>query len=161
MQTNDACMLTLAKRGGLVIMLRAIQMKAIGYVFSGALVAFAPLAVAGGVPQAAAPQAATKNPVKPTPDNQAKAKQLYSIDCALCHGDNGNGKTDLATSMNLKLADFSDPATLADVPDGDLFAVIRNGKDKMPGEDAGRAKDNDIWGLILYVRSLSKPAAAK
>ena len=45
------------------------------------------------------PAAPVKNPVKPTPESQAKAKSLYQMDCAMCHGDNGNGKTDLATSM--------------------------------------------------------------
>ena len=58
------------------------------------------------------PATAAKNPVKPTPESQAKAKSLYQIDCAMCHGDNGNGKTDLATSMQLTLDDWTRPATL-------------------------------------------------
>jgi hypothetical protein len=51
---------------------------------------------------------------------------------------------------------------LAGKQDGDLFKVIRNGKGKMPSEDAERAKDDEVWNLILYIRSLSKqqPAAA-
>ena len=40
------------------------------------------------------PAAAAKNPVKPTAESQAKAKAVYGIDCAVCHGDNGNGKSD-------------------------------------------------------------------
>src|ERR1035437_486193 len=43
-------------------------------------------------PAAAVPQ---NNPVKPTPESQAHAKTTYSIDCAMCHGENGNGKGDL------------------------------------------------------------------
>jgi mono/diheme cytochrome c family protein len=113
--------------------------------------------------QAAAPTAPVplKNPVKPTAESLAKAKQLYAIDCALCHGDNGNGKTDLATSMSLTMEDWTNPATLANKTDGDLFTVIRNGKDKMPPEDAARAKDVDVWNVILYIRNFSKgqPAA--
>lgn len=101
-----------------------------------------------------------KNPVvKPTPEQEAKAKQLYAIDCAMCHGDNGNGKTDLATSMNLTLADFTDPKSLADHLDGELFNLIRNGKDKMPGEDKARASDTEVWNLVLYVRNFSKAQA--
>ena len=64
-----------------------------------------------------APAAAPKNPVKPTPESQAKAKSLYQIDCAMCHGDNGNGKTDLATSMGLTLDDWTNPATLGNKQD--------------------------------------------
>ena len=111
---------------------------------------------------APAPPAQTKNPVKPTADSQAKAKSLYQIDCALCHGDSGNGQTDLAKSMDLTMDDWTNPATLANKTDADLFAVIRNGKGKMPPEDAGRAKDPEVWNLIIYIRKFAtnSPAAA-
>jgi mono/diheme cytochrome c family protein len=115
-------------------------------------------------PQEAAQATASgqKNPVKPTPMTQARAKKLYQIDCAFCHGDNGDGKTDLAKEMSLTLGDWTNPKTLADKPDQELFNVIRNGKGKMPAEAEGRAKDIEVWSLILYVRGLAKetPAAA-
>jgi mono/diheme cytochrome c family protein len=113
-------------------------------------------------PVAVAPAAPVKNPVKPTAESQAKAKSLYQIDCAMCHGDNGNGKTDLATSMSLSMADWTDPKTLANKQDGELFNIIRNGKDKMPPEAEGRAKDVEVWNLIIYIRSFAKgqPAPA-
>jgi mono/diheme cytochrome c family protein len=117
-----------------------------------------PAHAAGSPPQAAP----STNPVKPTAASQDKAKKLYAQDCAICHGDNGNGKTDLATGMNVTLADWTDPKSLASKPDQELFDNIRKGKgDKMPPEDAGRAKDADVWGLITYIRGLSKgqPAA--
>ncbi len=116
--------------------------------------------------QAAAPAAPIsypKNPVKPTPESQAKAKSIYAIDCSMCHGDNGNGKTDLATSMSLTLADWTDPKSLENHEDGELFNVIRNGKgEKMPPEATGRATDSEVWNLVVYIRSFSKgqPAAA-
>jgi mono/diheme cytochrome c family protein len=78
----------------------------------------------------------------------------------MCHGDNGNGKTDLATSMGLTLGDWTNPATLANKQDWELFNVIRNGKDKMPPESVGRADDAQVWNLVIYIRSLSSPAAA-
>jgi len=113
-------------------------------------------------PVAAAPQPAPamKNPVKPTAESQAKAKGLYQIDCAMCHGDKGNGKTDLATSMTLTMADWTDQKSLADKTDGDLFTIIRNGKDKMPPEAEGRASDTEVWNLIIYIRSFSKANAS-
>jgi mono/diheme cytochrome c family protein len=111
---------------------------------------------------AAAPAQTTdmKNPVKPTAESQARAKTLYTMDCALCHGDNGNGQTDLGKSMELTMDDWTNPATLTNKTDGDLFRVIRNGKDKMPPEDASRAKDTEVWNLIIYIRTLSKGHAA-
>jgi len=109
-------------------------------------------------PQTVTPQppANTKNPVKPTPESQAKAKSIYRIDCAMCHGDNGNGKTDLAASMGLTLVDWTNPATLADKQDWELFNIIRVGKDKMPPETEGRATDTEVWNLVIYIRSFSK-----
>jgi mono/diheme cytochrome c family protein len=85
-----------------------------------------------------------------------KVKQIYKNDCALCHGDNGNGKSELATSMNLTLADYTDPKSLAGKSDQELFDEIRKGKDKMPPEEEARAKDADVRGLVAYVRSMSK-----
>ncbi len=148
------------------------MLKPFMLVFAIILFAFVCMPLLGRSPQQAAPAPALaqeppapppaqsaapmKNPVKPTAESQAKAKGLYQIDCAICHGDNGSGKTDLATSMAVKLDDWTNPAALANKTDGDLFTVIRNGKDKMPPEDAGRAKDPDVWNLIIYIRSLSK-----
>src|SRR5580698_5060036 len=103
--------------------------------------------------QNAAPAAPARNPVKPTAESQARAKTLYRRDCAFCHGDNGDGKN----TMDVALADWTNPTTLASKTDSDMFATIRNGEgDKMPPEDAGRATDTDIWNLIIYIRSLSK-----
>ena len=104
---------------------------------------------------------AKTNPVRATAASQDKAKKMYAIDCAICHGDNGNGKTDLAKDMSLNLMDWTDPKTLAGKSDQELFDIIRKGKDKMPAEDAGRAKDNEVWGLITYIRSFSKNQPAE
>jgi cytochrome c len=115
---------------------------------------------AAGAQDAASPQVAPNatNPVKPTAESKAKAKSIYQIDCAMCHGDNGNGKTDLAKSMGVTLSDFTDAKTLASMTDGELFNLIRNGKgDKMPPEQTGRASDTVLWNLINYLRSMSKP----
>jgi mono/diheme cytochrome c family protein len=115
----------------------------------------------GPLPQEAAPAAAPdgsnlKNPVKPTPESHARAKKMYGFDCAMCHGVNGNGKTDLAKDMQLTLSDWTDSKSLAGKSDGELFEIIRKGKDKMPPEDASRANDDVVWNLIFYIRGMSK-----
>jgi cytochrome c5 len=110
-------------------------------------------------PAAQAPAAASstvKNPVKATTESQSKAKKTYGYDCAMCHNDSGDGKSDLAKSMQMTLTDWTAPSALAGKSDGDLFEIIRKGKDKMPPEEANRAKDDDVWNLVIYVRSLSK-----
>jgi mono/diheme cytochrome c family protein len=95
------------------------------------------------------------NPVKPTQESQAHAKMMFGIDCAMCHGANGNGKGDLVEDMHLTMKDLTDPDSLKGMPDGELFYLIKNGKGKMPGE-GDRAKDDDIWNLVIYVRGLAK-----
>lgn len=110
---------------------------------------------------APAPSAsAAKNPVKPTAESQAKAKKMFAVDCEMCHGPSGTGKTDLAKDLQLSLQDWTDPKTLAAKSDGDIFDLIRKGKDKMPAEDAARAKDDDVWNLVIYVRNLAKEHSA-
>ena len=110
--------------------------------------------------QEAAPAAAVsfpRNPVRPTAESQAKAKSVYRIDCALCHGENGDGKTDVAKSMELTLDDWTNPHTLAGREDGELFNIIRTGKNKMPPEAEGRANNDLVWNLVIYLRSFSRP----
>jgi len=124
------------------------------------LFVFATAPAEGRPPQEAAP--ASTNPVKGTAASQEKAKVLFLRDCALCHGENGNGKTDVAASMSVTLDDWTEAKALANKSDQDLFNTIRKGKgDKMPPEDSGRAKNDEVWNLVLYIRGLSKgqPAA--
>jgi len=98
----------------------------------------------------------TKNPVKATADTRAKAKKMYGYDCAMCHGESGDGKTDLAAEMGPGLTDLTDPKTLAGKSDAEIFDIIKNGKGKMPAEDLRRAKLDDLWSLVIYVRGMAK-----
>jgi mono/diheme cytochrome c family protein len=95
------------------------------------------------------------NPVKPTPESQALAKKMYGYDCAVCHGANGNGKGDLAADMKPPLRDYTDPAALKDISDGELFYVIKNGKGQMTGE-GDRINSDGIWNMVILVRSFAK-----
>jgi len=96
------------------------------------------------------------NPETPTPESQARAKDIFGFDCAMCHGATGNGKGDLVGPMKLVgIKDFNDPASLKDLSDGEIFTIIGNGKGQMPPE-GGRAKPEEIWNLVIYLRSLSR-----
>lgn len=98
--------------------------------------------------------APSTNPVKPTAESQAHAKTTFGIDCAMCHGTSGDGKGDLVADMKLSMKDLTNADTLKNMSDGEVFNLIKEGKGKMPGE-GDRAKNNDIWNLVIYVRSLS------
>ena len=109
-------------------------------------------APSNGAPSSAAPAV---NPVKPTPESQAHAKKIWGYDCAMCHGEKGNGKGDVVEAMKLTMKDYTDPAALKDMTDGQLFDIIKNGKGQMPGEGE-RAKTDDVWNLVILIRSMSK-----
>lgn len=104
--------------------------------------------------QSSPEDAAKVNPVKPTAESLAKGKKLYGYDCAMCHGEKGDGKGDMASDMK-NVTDFTKPDALKNRTDGELFYAIRNGKGDMPPE-GDRAKDDDIWNMVNYVRSLAK-----
>jgi mono/diheme cytochrome c family protein len=109
-----------------------------------------------------APQKTT-NPggaIEKVPAASARVKDIYKFDCAVCHGETGDGKTDLGQSLGVT-SNFSDPQAFAGKSDQQIFDAIRKGKDKMPPEDAPRASDDQVKGLVQYLRNMSKdkPAA--
>ncbi|MFY9903960.1 MAG: c-type cytochrome [Terriglobales bacterium] len=99
--------------------------------------------------------AAKANPVKPSAESLAKGKKLYGYDCAMCHGKDGDGKGDMAADMK-NMPDFTHPDALKGRTDGELFYIIRNGKGENMPPEGDRAKDEDIWNMVNYVRSLAK-----
>ncbi len=102
------------------------------------------------------PEAAAKtNPIRPTAESLARGKKMYGYDCAMCHGDKGDGKGDMASDYK-NVTDFTNPDSLKNRTDGELFYIIRNGEgENMPGE-GDRAKDDQVWDMVNYIRSLAK-----
>ena len=95
------------------------------------------------------------NPVKAKPESITRAKKWWTLDCAMCHGKDGDGKGETAKDMKLAIVDFTDPATLKDRTDGEIFYIIKNGHEDMPPEGQ-RVKTEENWDLVNYVRSLAK-----
>jgi|KBSMisStandDraft_5_1062788.scaffolds.fasta_scaffold04498_9 mono/diheme cytochrome c family protein len=101
-----------------------------------------------------------KNPVKATPEGIAAVKKIYGYDCAMCHGLSGDGKGDVAASMNLSLKDWREPGVLAGISDGEMFDLIVKGKGKMIGE-GDRLPPEKAWNMVHYVRSFAKSDGTK
>jgi mono/diheme cytochrome c family protein len=99
--------------------------------------------------------ASKENPVPSTPESLARGKKQYGYDCLMCHGKEGNGKGEVAVDMKLGMHDESNATTLKDRSDGELFYIIKKGKDQMPPE-GDRVKDETLWDLVNYVRSFAK-----
>jgi len=99
--------------------------------------------------------AARKNPVAVTPEGLAEARRFYKYQCTMCHGENGDGKGDLADVMKLKLIDWRDASLLTGRTDGELFYILTNGKGQMLAQ-GDRTKEEMRWNLINLVRSFAK-----
>ena len=103
------------------------------------------------------PEAAKmKNPVASTPESLATGQQLYQRHCASCHAKNaqgGSGNDLIPPAPNLTDAEWKHGST-----DGEIFKVIKEGvPPELNMEPWGdRIKDQDIWNIVNYIRSLAK-----
>jgi mono/diheme cytochrome c family protein len=102
------------------------------------------------------PEAAkVKNPVAATPESIAAGKVVYTK-CAPCHGINGEGGpgNDLIPAAPSLVDDMWDHGST----DGEIFNNIKNGIgpdfNMVPWKD--QLKDDDIWNVVNYVRSMKK-----
>lgn len=114
-----------------------------------------PAAVAATTDAAKATSAERKNPVKATPEGIAAAKKIFGYDCAMCHGLAGDGKGDVAASMNLTMKDWATRGVLSGISDADMYDLIVKGKGKMIGE-GDRLPPEKAWNMVHYVRSFAK-----
>ncbi len=96
---------------------------------------------------------ARKNPVKFAQTSVDRGKKIYTTQCALCHGEKGDGKGEMVVEMKINPPDFTKPESLKERTDGELFAIIGAGKEPMPGQ-SGRMTDPQRWNLVNYLRSL-------
>jgi len=105
-------------------------------------------------------EAAKKNPIRFTEASVDRGKKVFVTQCALCHGEKGDGTGDLAKEMTLTLPDFTKPDALAKRTDGELFAIIGRGKEPMPSQK-GRMTEPQVWNLVNYLRALGGKVPAK
>jgi mono/diheme cytochrome c family protein len=103
---------------------------------------------------------ARPNPIKFTDVSAERGKKMFATQCALCHGNKGDGKGELAADMKLTVPDFTKPETLKDKTDGELFAIIGSGQEGMPAQGT-RMTDTHRWHLVNYMRTLSGKVPAK
>lgn len=91
-------------------------------------------------------------PMPPSPESVARGKDLFSINCAMCHGDGGKGDGKLSEFFVPKPADLTS-AEVAALTDDQIFMVITQGRGPMP-PIAENLDPVDRWDVINYVRSL-------
>jgi cbb3-type cytochrome c oxidase subunit III len=116
----------------------------------------APLAglrtAAQGNPEAAKIQ----NPVHPSLESIAAGKQAFTRYCANCHGLNAEGGP--GNDLTPPAPDLTDKEWKHGSTDGEIFNSIKNGvaPDFNMGAFGDQLKDEDIWKVVNYIRSLAK-----
>ena len=95
-----------------------------------------------------------KNPFTPTPEVLSEARAHFADHCAICHGNDGSGKTEIGQNLYPKSPDLRQPET-QNLTDGQMYSVIHNGI-RLTGMPAwgGPDKDDDSWRLVLFIRHL-------
>jgi mono/diheme cytochrome c family protein len=101
-----------------------------------------------------------KNPVPAVPEAIEAGRNLYSTQCAMCHGTRGDGRGDVSKSLGMKIPDLTNPAVQKKRTDGDWFYILTKGHGQMPGE-GDRLHPQNKWEIILYMRTLAPPAKPK
>ncbi len=96
---------------------------------------------------------ARKNPIKYTTLSVERGAKLYRTQCAMCHGEKGDGKGEMVEEMKITPTDFTKPETLKDRSDGTIYAIIGVGSEVMPSQGT-RMSDTHKWNLVNYLRSL-------
>ena len=95
-------------------------------------------------------KATLKSPFDPTTINQDKAKDLYTVYCAICHGEKGDGKGNLVVKEKfLGVPNYKD----REITDGSIFHVITYGLNSM-GSHANQLSQEERWMVADYVLKL-------
>jgi len=97
-----------------------------------------------------------KNPIPATPEVLAEARAHFADHCAICHSNDGSGKTEIGQGLYPKAPDMRQPETQS-LSDGELFYIIHNGIrfTGMPAWGEGPAgKDDASWKLVHFIRHL-------
>ena len=100
-----------------------------------------------------------ENPLAANRANRRAGKKLYedlsNPSCMVCHGEKGEGNGQLSGQFEPRPRNFACAATVDGIPDGQLHWIIKNGSPGTAMPSFAYFEDEEIWQLVLYLRSLS------
>jgi len=101
------------------------------------------------------------NPFAPSSEILSEARAHFADHCAICHGNDGSGKTQIGQNLYPKAPDMRLPNT-QHLTDGEIYYVIHNGI-RLTGMPAWgtEEKDEDSWKLVLFIRHLPQLTPAE
>lgn len=99
-----------------------------------------------------------KNPLPASEELIQQGQTTYSQACALCHGIDGHGRTNLGRAMYPPAMDLTSPH-VQHWSDGELFWIIQNGV-RLTGMPSWKAtlSELDTWKLVSLIHNLPQMA---
>lgn len=101
------------------------------------------------------------NPVPASDEVRREGLAHFADHCAICHGNDGSGDTEIGRGLYPKPPDLRQPAT-QQLTDGELFYIIEHGVPLtgMPAFGIGSAEgEAGSWHLVHFIRRLPQLAA--
>jgi len=91
-----------------------------------------------------------------SPESVAAGKQIFTRNCATCHGVNAEGGP--GNDLIPAAPDLTDDKWDHGSTDGEIFNVIKNGVppefNMIPWKD--KLMDTDVWNVVNYLKSIAK-----
>lgn len=88
----------------------------------------------------------------------ADGKEIYTKDCAKCHGADGKGETKMGKKLGVK--DYTSSKVQSEFTDEQAFKAVKEGLKDKAGKTlmspATALSDADIKTVVAYVRTLKK-----
>lgn len=100
--------------------------------------------------------AAVKNPVEADEASVAAGAELYATNCAVCHGESGEGDGPTAASLDPAPADLHEDHVQG-ISDGALFYIISHGTPEkaMPAWE-GTLDEEQRWHVVNFLRTFQE-----
>ncbi len=104
---------------------------------------------------------AKASPLSSSPGTIKAGKELFlrtaqPIACMMCHGEQGDGNGLMGAALAPPPRNFTCGTMMKDIPDGQLFWIIKNGSPGTGMMSFASLPDEQVWQLIHYIRSLAK-----
>ena len=94
-----------------------------------------------------------KSPLANPREHLESGKKLYQVSCAICHGDDGKGRTTISRSLPARPTDLSE-YLMESMREGEIYWVIANGIDRTMPAFAGSLDETQRWEVVTWVREL-------
>ena len=98
-------------------------------------------------------------PLTANRSNRSAGEELYedlsNPSCVVCHGEDGDGRGQLASQFDPPPRNFACVATVEGIPGGQLHWIIKYGSPGTAMPPFDYLNDEEIWQLVIYLRSMT------